>query len=204
MKQEIERYSTLIPYAAVLIGMYGLGSALVAIMAYHAGMVGAMLLCSRRETVEPPLKVHPLFYTAIPVYASGGLILFLAWPYVIPQQPTYCKLSAYGINYHIWPLFAVYFCLVNATVEELFWRWYHRDDSPGLIMNDFLFGGYHMLVIAAFTSVIWTIPVLAVTVFAGWLWRLLRRYSAGMGLPIFTHIVADLGIIVAVHYRLFR
>lgn len=204
MKQTITKYSTLIPYAAVLVGMYGFGSAWVAIIAYHIGMVATMLLIPRREPVNPPLKVHPLFYTSIPIYASGGLILYLAWPYVIQQNPTYCKLCAYGINYHIWPYFAVYFCLVNATIEELFWRWYHSDDRPGLTLNDFLFGGYHMLVIAAFTSLIWTIPVLAVTVFAGWLWRTLRRYSAGMGLPVFTHIVADLGIIVAVHYRLFH
>ena len=204
MNQTIKRISPAIPYVAVLIGMYGFGSAWAAIGGYHVGMLAAMLIGRRRsEQTEPRRQVSPLIWLSALVFAGGGLVFYLIWPYAIPGGETIARLQAFGISRQVWPFFAVYFCAVNSAIEEFFWRGYLRDDSRSLCAGDLYFAGYHALVLPAFASPVWSIPVLAACVFAGWLWRLLRSTTGGMAVPVVTHLAADISIVLAVHYRVF-
>ncbi len=101
------------------------------------------------------------------------------------------------------PWFALYFCCVNGPVEELFWRGYLGQDSRRPTLRDAAFGGYHALVLLAFAGVIWAVPVFVGCLFAGWLWRMMRAATGGLALPVVTHLIADAGIVAAVHLRVF-
>jgi len=204
LKSTIRYVSPAIPYAAVLVGMYGFGSAWAAIGGYHAGMLAAMVIGkSRAESAQEQRSARPILYLSTVIFAAGGLVFYLLWPYIINTPETVSRLQAFGIGGQIWPYFAVYFCLVNSATEEFFWRGYLGDDRKGLCANDLFFAGYHALVLLAFTGAIWTVPVFAACAFAGWLWRRLRAMSGGMALPVLTHVAADLSIVLAVHFRLF-
>lgn len=193
-----------IPYAAVLIGMYALGSAFAAIGLYQLGMLTAVLILRRPKPDTGTHARNPWLYLSTLIFASGGLIFYLLWPY-LGQDPAAIgtKLQSYGLSSQVWPFFAVYFCVVNSLTEELFWRGLLGDDSRTLRGNDLMFGGYHALVLLAFTAPIWVIPVFVGCAFAGWLWRMLRALSGGLVMPVITHFVADLGIVAAVHFRVF-
>jgi len=204
VSQTIKRISPAIPYIAVLIGMYGSGSAWAAIGGYHVGMLVAMVLgkCCR-EKDETRRHVSPLVWLSAIVFAAGGLVFYFIWPYVIPTGQTLARLQAFGITREIWPYFAVYFCVVNSAIEEFFWRGYLRDDTRSLRANDLFFAGYHALVLLAFASPVWAVPVFAACAFAGWLWRRLRACTGGLALPVVTHLLADVSIVLAVHFRVF-
>ncbi len=204
MKITLRKLAPLIAYIAVLIGMYGLGSAFAAIGLYHAGIIAITLTHRKEQPALANQRTAPQLYLAALIYASGGFIFYLIWPYLSPDSGSIAaKLENFGITKHSWPYFAVYFCLVNAVIEELFWREYLGSDCINVQLNDILFGGYHVLVLLAFISPIWTVLVLIACTFAGWLWRMLRKLSGGLVLPICTHVIADIGIILAVHFRLF-
>ncbi len=203
MNQTIKRISPAIPYVAVLIGMYGFGSAWAAIGGYHLGMLAAMLSGRCRGEHNEARGISPLIWLSVVVFAAGGLVFYLIWPYIMPAGQTLARLQAFGITRQIWPYFAVCFCIVNSAIEECFWRGYLRDDTRSLRANDLFFAGYHTLVLLAFASPIWTIPVFAACAFAGWLWRILRSTTGGMALPLITHLAADISIVLAVHFRVF-
>jgi membrane protease YdiL (CAAX protease family) len=137
------------------------------------------------------------------VFAAGGAVLYAVWPLVAPETEISTKLAALGVTKTSWTWFAVYFCAANPLIEEFLWRGLLGSDDTRVHPNDLLFAGYHGLVVAAFVSPIWALPVIAVCVFAGWLWRMLRVQSGGLLLPILTHIVADVSIAAAVYFRLY-
>ena len=199
--------SPLIPYLAVAIGMYWLGSGLLAIGLYHAGLISVMLICKRhdesRKTILGNFKWS--YAATAAIFALGGVILYNAWPYLNTSGTSVSdRLLAYGINKHNWPYFCVYFCLCNSTLEEIFWRGFHRNDCARLDKNDLFFAGYHAFVLAAFAKPLWMLPVFMSCAFAGWLWRILRRMSGGLTLPIITHIIADASIVFAVYMRIYK
>lgn len=205
MRRPIQYLFPLIPYIAVAIGMYGLRSAWGALALYHIGALAVVLLYWRRNIFNREARyASPFLSLTVIVYAAGGFLFYLLWPYVDPgSSPITDKLENFGVNKHMWPYFAVYFCIVNSMVEELFWRGYLGSNEKQLHPNDFFFGGYHVLVILAFTNPIWGLPVFAACAFAGWLWRMLHKITGNLALPIATHLVADVAIALAVYFRAF-
>ena len=205
MKRKIKHLTPIIPYLSVLIGMYAIHSAWAAILLYHTIALLVMLTCKNKNEHVQKSDGWPLLpYIVIIACSAGGVIFYYIWPYITPNSNTLAhKLQYFNINKHNWLYFAVYFCIVNSIIEELFWRGYLGSDHKAIHKNDLLFAGYHALVLLAFTNIIWTIPLLATCTFAGWLWRTLRMIKGNLTIPILTHIIADFSIIMAVHYRLF-
>lgn len=194
-----------IPYIAVAVGMLGFHNALAALGIYHAGMLAVVIFSKKHPVTEqrPGIDVACILLVTL-VFTLGGVLFYILWPYLDSDSRTIAdKLAGYGINRHNWPYFAVYFSIVNAILEELFWRGSLGSDNPYPVVNDFLFGGYHVFVLLFFMGPLWSIPVFIVTTFAGWLWRMLRLRSGGLAVPIITHIAADVSIAIAVHIRAF-
>lgn len=195
----------LIPYFAVAVGLFGFRSAWAALGIYHAGML-AFFMYSRHHGAN--LSTRPVRLTlllpATLIFAVGGVLLYVLWPYLGKDGDTIpSRLMEYGINHANWPFFAVYFVVVNSILEELFWRGSLGTDVTRPTANDFFFGGYHVLVLLAFAYPVWALPVFAATAFAGWLWRMLKRLDGSLTIPLVTHVVADVSIVVAVYMRAF-
>lgn len=201
------RFSPLIPYVAVAVGMYALQNAWAAMLLYHAGVLLVLIVDRKSDPLpkrSPSIKVAWIPAIAA-VFAMGGVLLFVLWPFLGRDGDLVGgRLAVLGLTRRMWLFFLVYFCVVNATMEEMFWRGRLGSDSKLLTVNDMYFAGYHVLVLLAFMSPLWGVLVFAVCTFGGWLWRQLRAQSGGLLLPVLTHIAADASIIAAVHYRVFR
>ena len=205
MSRILRQISPVVPYIAVAIGLYGLGSAWLAIFSYHLGMLLVVLAGkSARNDHKTNCSVSGWWYASAAVFALGGVALYVLWPYALPGSSLVReRLGSFGITGHIWPYFAVYFCLANSLIEEIFWRGYLRDDCCRPTLHDFAFAGYHALVLMAFTSSVWALLTLFICVFAAWLWRMMRAATGSLLVPVITHLIADAGIVLAVHFRVF-
>jgi len=138
------------------------------------------------------------------VFASGGIVFYLVWPGLSHDSTAIVeRLAGYGINPRTWPLLAVYFCVVNSTLEEFFWRGCLMSERRLPRLDDFAFAGYHVFVLLAFVACVWAPPVFAACALAGWLWRRLRMATGSLVVPIVTHVIADTSIAVEVHLRVF-
>ncbi len=200
----MRKAAPLIPYVAVALGLYVLHSAWAALGLYHAGILACLLFVSEPKSDPGRLSVHRVWIVlAAGLFAVGGVAIYVLWPYLSHGTSITDRLAAFWVTKHTWPLLAVYFCIVNSTLEEFFWRGRLMSHSLRPVACDFLFAGYHAFVILAFAEPIWTIPVFIAVAFAGWLWRMLRVSTGGLAVPIITHIIADVSIAVAVHLRAF-
>jgi len=205
MSAGLKRLATLVPYAAVIVGIYCVHSAWIAAVSYHAGALAVAAVGGRAKAPKPSRRFSYWWYASSAVFAVGGVALYLLWLYVWHDSAQVVRrLACLGISRNNWPCFAVYFCCVNSIVEELLWREYLQRDSIRPVFEDFAFAGYHALVLLAFAGAPWAALVFVGCALASWLWRMLRTATGGLAIPILTHLVADISIVIAVHLRAFR
>lgn len=205
MRRCLRQISPLIPYVSVALGLYAFGSAWLAIVSYHIGML-AVVLASKAPLGSHWVRSERLGWwpTTTSVFALGGVAIYALWPYTLPSCDLVRHgLGCLGITRQMWPFFAVYFCLVNSLIEEIFWRGYLRNDSRLPITNDLAFAGYHGVVLLFFASAVWVPLAILVCFLVAWLWRVMRAATGSLVLPIITHLIADVGIAMAVYFRVF-
>ncbi len=192
-----------IPYAAVVAGMYLLHSGWAAILLYHLGML-ILLACDRRRSWAPLLKQGWRLgwgLTAMTLCLLSGPIVYTLWPLLeVPDIALRDNLAFFGLQGNSWLLFILYFSTAHPILEEIYWRGYLRDDSPGLSPLDPLFAGYHLLVLSFFIRVTWLPLPLAVLTAAGWCWRYLNHKLNGLAVPALSHLAADTAIMIAVWF----
>lgn len=185
----------LLPCVATVLGVYVLDRGLVAVAVYHAGIVAAWCLCR-----YPPGKVFRGMRWSM--FAGMGSLCLLAWPALwllwphmkLPGIELPELLSAWGIiGAAAWG-FAVYSVTLHPVLEETFWR----GMLPDHWICDALFAGFHLLVLAPLISGIWLPVVFMSLLTAAAIWRYQARTSGGLLVPILTHALADLGILLAV------
>jgi membrane protease YdiL (CAAX protease family) len=192
----------LIPYVAMVIGLHLLGSAWISFLIYHG-----LVLCTVWRDADLRYDLlrgwHPIVgLGAVAFGITGGAMVYFLAPYAGINatliNPAIAKLGLAGTG---WLLFVIYHMLVNPWFEEIFWRGKLGNDSLKPVPGDFLFAGYHLLVVMFFLEWIWIVLSFAVLVAAAWLWRQLRRRYGGLMLPVLSHMAAD-GSIMAVVYLL--
>jgi len=189
-----------IPYLAVMIGLYALHSAWVAMVGYHLGMIGVLCLCRgwrfARMRISPALRGWLLVAALVGLSVGGGI--YLCWPLLGSPDLLRAALSRIGIAPATWPLFILYFCAVNPWLEEFFWRGYLHDAARGVTLNDLLFAGYHLLVLIMFFAWPWLVLTLVLLTASAWTWRQVNRVSDSMLLSTICHLFADAGILLTV------
>lgn len=190
----------LIPYLAVSIGLLLLHNAWIAILAYHAGIIAVVM--------ASPAKFNPqcLFQTnnwKIPAVAAaigvgGGILVYSLLPLIGSSIGLDQYLPTIGLTHTTWPFFILYFFLVNPFLEEYYWRGFLCSDSKRITLNDLLFAGYHLLVLAAIISVFWLVIIFLALVLGAWIWRQADRLSQGLLPSTVSHLAADLSVMLAV------
>jgi membrane protease YdiL (CAAX protease family) len=196
-------FAALLPYLAVAIGLFGVRSAVVTLLAFHAAILVALWLA------KPQIPVRILFrgksfawsLLSILLCGSSGVSLYFLWPYfgVIPDLPA--DLEALGLTVSTWIPFIAYFVLINPLIEEYFWRGYLGSATRGLFASDFLYAGFHTLLLinrVRTTAVLYSLIVL---VLAGWFWRQLARADEGLLAPVLGHMAADFTILMALYQK---
>jgi membrane protease YdiL (CAAX protease family) len=130
----------------------------------------------------------------------SGLLLYLLWPVLTIPEGINQELLNIGLNASSWPYFIGYFILVNPWLEELFWRDYLSSDTKRFTLNDFLFSGYHILVLAGKLHPVWLVAVFLVIAAAGWFWRQANTRNGSILASVVSHIAADCSVILAIYF----
>lgn len=155
---------------------------------YGLGMVSGLLICA--------------------VIIAAGMTLGPAW---IDLEVMRKRLAEAGLGHPaVYVAGAVYWCLVNALIEEYVWRWFvyrHCRRLAGahraIWLSACLFTLHHVLALAAFTD--WRVTLLASSgVFiGGMVWAALRQRTGSIWPGYVSHILADAGVFIAGWYLLF-
>ena len=189
-----------LPYVAVLLGLYVLRNAWVAILLYHAGIVTLLRLGGQKDLLKAVRRGWSAAAVVIGiVFAAGGLLLVLLWGMISREHVDLAEtLKSFNLSgFYLW-VFAAYYITVHPVLEEIFWRGYLPAAHRSPVVSDVAFAGYHVLVLWIFIKLPWVFVSFVVLMLASWRWRqLVARYS-GLGVAIASHAVADLSVIAAV------
>jgi membrane protease YdiL (CAAX protease family) len=196
------KLALLVPYVAMVIGLYIFKSGWIAFILYHLLILGFLIYSKKLSSWKNMFKGFNLGFAfgAILFGLMGGIILYFLSPYAGVESKLTPVLTSLGLTGGIWMAFVIYHFLINSWFEEFFWRDYLGSDKKGFVFSDFVFAGYHLLVLALFLSWPWWILSFAILSFAAWFWRHLRRKYNGLLMPILSHIAADASIMLVAYF----
>jgi membrane protease YdiL (CAAX protease family) len=183
------------------VGLLLLNNAWFMLVGYHAGIVALLAVERQWPRLQPavPARQAGLAGGAVVFGLLGGILLYFVWPFLGLPRDLGGALSRQGLSGGGWVWFIVYFSMVNPGLEEVYWRGYLGSASTGFVLNDFLFSGYHLVVLGQFLKLPWLLLAFAVISAAAWLWRQLSRLSGGLLLPVVSHFAADLSVILVIY-----
>jgi membrane protease YdiL (CAAX protease family) len=198
----LRKFAPLLPYLLMSIGLLLLHNAWIALLSYHAGIVVLLSAARRWPRLQPSLHKSEvgLACGAVIFGLSGGILLYFLWPLLGIPRDLKTTLTRDGLSGSLWIWFIVYFSIVNPGLEEVYWRGYLGSAAAGLVLNDFVFSGYHLVVLGQFLKLPWLLLVFFVLGAAAWFWRQVARRSGGLLLPIISHLAADLAVILVIYH----
>ena len=188
-------------YLAVGIGLLWFHSAWGALLAFHLVIVVWLFFA------KPDLPIHILFRSnslkwilaSILLCGTSGITLYFLWSYFGFTNDLSTQVESLGLNAFTWPAFIAYFALVNPFIEEYFWRGYFGNRTKGLYLSDFIYAGFHGLILlnkVRTGSIIFGFVLLT---FAGWFWRQVSREDHGLLAAVLGHMMADFTILMVVY-----
>lgn len=191
--------SALVPYVAVIIGLYVLENAWLALGLYHVGI--AMFIISNRTGLFKSVRCGWNFPVALISIAACALIfptVIILWKYMeLENLHLKTVLAQFGLAGLSWYFFMIYFSTVHPFLEELFWRGCLENKNRYPSWTDFAFAGYHILVLHWFIKSPWLIALFILLTVAACVWRFIARGLKGLAVPLLSHIVADISIVAA-------
>jgi membrane protease YdiL (CAAX protease family) len=193
----------ILPYLAVGIGLFWLHHALLALLGFHFAIVFSLLLA------RSPIPVNILFKStdirwvllSILLCGSSGISLYSFWSYFGLVADLPAQVESFGLTGSTWLGFIAYFVLINPLIEEYFWRGYLGSPTKNFYLSDFLYAGFHGLILWNKLQLGSIIHSLIVLVLAGWFWRQIARVDEGLLAPVLGHMAADFTILLAVYGR---
>ena len=191
-----------IPYITISVGLLVFHNAWLAILSYHIGMVAVILLSKTGISIKQACrgnKVWIIFITAL-VGAGSGILLYIIWPLLSVPDDINLYIRSIGLNERTWPTFLAYFILVNPLIEEYYWRGYLASVAKGIVLNDLLFSGYHLIVLAGHMETIWLFAVFFGLTIGAWFWRQMNRLNGGLLASTISHLTADMAVILTIYY----
>ena len=193
----------LLPYLAVAIGLFWIQNAFATLFTFHLAIILALLLARSQVPLRILFRSKDIRWVILNILLCGssGISLYFFWSYfgVIGDLPAHFQ--SLGLIPFTWTLFITYFVLVNPFIEEYFWRGYLGSPTRRLYLSDFLYAGFHALLLMNKMRIGTVLYGLVVLVLAGWFWRQLARADDGLLAPVLGHMAADFTILMAVYQR---
>ncbi|MEN7973651.1 MAG: CPBP family glutamic-type intramembrane protease, partial [Verrucomicrobiota bacterium] len=190
---------------AVLFGMYLFHSAWLSILLYHVGIL-VFLVFRRPKEVGRRLWAGakaPLVVPGMLVCAMAAPVVYFMWPWLAASESVLPEwMARFGLTGWSWLLMIPYFSIVHPVLEEIHWRGIAPGKTMGICRQDFLFAGYHVLVLFQLLHWPWLFFVFGVLVGSSVFWRWAEDRFGGCGLPILTHAAADAGVVAGVCFLL--
>ena len=203
---QFKRISTAVPYVAVLVGLYVLKNAWIAIGLYHFGIVLFLIAGDRNSLLK---KIRTGWNPKMAAAGAGISVMifpvvFILWEHMrLENVQLNTTLADFGLHGTSWFIFMMYFSTVQPFLEELYWRGFLESNHKYFSWTDLAFAGYHILVLAKFIQLTWLVVAFIVLTVAAYSWRYTASKLEGLIIPLLSHIVTDVSII-AVTYVLIR
>jgi hypothetical protein len=193
-----------LPYLAVWAGMVLLRNAWGALIGFHLALLPALFLRKQRA---------PRFFSPVSSRLAlavgltgllGGLTLWAAWPWLGLEPRYQGDVRSLGLVSATWLPFIAYFTLVNPFLEEWYWREAFGSESRWPVLSDFLYAGFHLIILALFVGPFWMFVAFVGLSAAGWFWRQVLRQSRSLFPAVFSHMLADLSILLVLYLQTIR
>ena len=197
----VKLVSVLVPYIAVLVGVYVFRNGWVAIGLYHFGIVLFLLADDRGRLLKSVVSGWDTVSAGLLVVMAAMIfpIIFFFWGYMqLESIPLNSALANFGLHGSSWFFFMIYFSTVHPFLEELYWRDYLGGTRKYFSWRDVAFAGYHILVLAWFIKWPWLVIAFIVLTATACVWRYVARKLEGLVVPLLSHIIADVSIIAVV------
>jgi membrane protease YdiL (CAAX protease family) len=133
---------------------------------------------------------------------SSGITLYFLWDKFGIAADLSQRVKEIGLTQSTWIWFITYFTLANPLIEEYFWRGFLGSTAENFYISDFLYAGFHGLILLNKVQASMIIYSLALLVLAGWFWRQIARADKGLLAPVLGHMAADFTILMAVYLKL--
>ena len=191
----------LLPYLAVGLGLFWFQSAWMALLGFHATIIISLLIARAKFPIKILFQSSNFRWILLSILLCGssGISLYFLRPYFGITKDLSLQIETLGLSKSAWPAFLTYFVLVNPFVEEYYWRGYLGNPTSRLYISDFLYAGFHALILIGKVQISAIVYSLIALVMAGWFWRQIRREDRGLLAPVLGHMAADLTILLAVY-----
>ncbi len=188
-------------YLAVGLGLFLFHSAWGALVGFHVVIIVSLLIARPNIPVSILLKSTNFKWILVSILLCGssGISLYFLWDKFRFANDLSMQVEALGLDSSNWLTFITYFALVNPFIEEYFWRGYLGNPTKSLYLYDFIYSGFHGLILIGKVHSISILFGLSVLTFAGWLWRQIIREDHGLLAPVLGHMAADFTILMAVY-----
>jgi len=202
---------SLLPWPAVWLGMYRLDSIAWTFFLYHGCCLLPAALWGRRlwrgAVRWPTRRQWACLLAALVCVVPLSLLLYTEIGQRLLDVPDFDDVVT-GRGFHsAWLLpFGVYFVVVNATLEELFWRGVVLNElrgtseavwTLGAVWTAFAFAAWHYLVLRLLLRPGWAEATVLAILAAGILFAWMYRQTKSIIVPILWHgLVFDLGLVV--------
>lgn len=188
-------------YLAVGLGLLVFHSAWGALLGFHAAILASLLVAKPNLPLKLLLTNNNFKWILLSVLVCGasGIALYFLWDIFGFADNFSTQVASLGLNASNWPVFIAYFALVNPFVEEYFWRGWLGSESKSLHISDFVYAGFHALIMVGRVRTGSILFGLGVLVLAGWFWRQIAREDGGLLAPVLGHMAADFTILVTVY-----
>ncbi|MDK1031743.1 MAG: lysostaphin resistance A-like protein [Planctomycetia bacterium] len=198
--------STAAPYVAVLIGLYILKNAWIAIGLYHCGITVFLIANDKNNLLRKVYTGWNSMMAVASMVMSAMIfpLVFFFWGHMQLENVSLTSaLADLGLHGTSWFFFAIYFSTVQPLLEEMYWRGYLECKQKYFSWTDLAFAGYHILVLAWFIKLPWLAIAFVALTATAYIWRYIASRLKGLAVPLLSHVVADVTII-AVTYVLIQ
>jgi membrane protease YdiL (CAAX protease family) len=197
-----KRLSPILLYLAVWTGLYLFKNAWFAMIGFHVAIFVALAV------MRPNIPIHILFRSKsskwvllnILICGASGIGLYFLWNLFNIVSDLPAQLVSIGLNSSVsWFAFIAYFSLANPLIEEYFWRGILGSNLKKIYIGDFVYAGYHVLVLWGKMHPLLVLFAFITLTSAGWFWRQSAREDEGLLAAVLGHMVADFSILLVVY-----
>jgi hypothetical protein len=196
--------ASLLVYGAVAMGLFIFRNAWGALLSFHLAIILSLLIAKPNIPIKSLFTGHDLRWSVLSILLCGssGVSLYIFWDKFGITNDLARYVASIGLTPSTWIAFVAYFTLVNPLFEEYFWRGHLGSSTTNVHISDFLYAGFHGLILLNKVQASMIAYSLALLILAGWFWRQIARTDRGLLAPVLGHMAADLTILLAVYWKL--
>ena len=188
-------------YLAAGFGIFYFHSAWGALIGFHVAISVSLLIAKPNIPVSILFEKNDVKWTVLSVLLCGssGAVLYFLWDAFGFANDLPVQVASLGLNESNWLAFIAYFAIINPFIEEYFWRGYLGSKRKSLHTSDFVYAGFHAMILINKVQTGSIAFGLCMLVVVGWFWRQIAREDGGLLAPVLGHAAADFTILFAVY-----